>query len=384
MFGLYFQLHLFYNRKWGIVMKIVQLITHLNEIGGAQVHVRDLSRRLSKDHTVHLIHGGESTVSDDLMVEGVFYMHNRFLIRDIHLIKDFLAIVELRKMLKRIKPDIVAIHSSKAGIVGRIACWSARIPCVFTAHGWAFSEGVDYRKQYFFRKVEKWVGKLSKQVITVCDKDRNLALRHEVLQPEKIITIHNGVVDTRNSVLERENREEVRIIMVARFEKPKQQLELIKALLVVKELDWHMIFVGDGRLKQASAQFVQENNLGHKVTFLGSHSNVDELLKDADIFVLTSAWEGLPLSILEAMAFGLPIIASNVGGVSEAVRDSENGFLIQNNLTEILPLLIEDKLLRKKMGEKSREIYEASFTFEKMYEKTISTYHNLLKLGENG
>lgn len=384
MFGLYFQLHLFYNRKWGIMMKIVQLITHLNEIGGAQVHVRDLSHRLSKDHTVHLIHGGESIVSDDLMVEGVSYMHNRFLIRDIHPLKDLLAIVELRKMLKRIRPDIVAIHSSKAGIVGRIACWSARIPCVFTAHGWAFSEGVGFRKQFFYRKVEKLVGKLSKIVITVCDQDRNLALRHQVLPKEKITTIHNGVIDTRNNMLEKNISEVVKIIMVARFEKPKQQMMLLKSLLVLKDLDWHMIFVGDGSLKQACAQFVQENNLGHKITFLGSHSNVDELLKDADIFVLTSAWEGLPLSILEAMALGLPIIASNVGGVSEAVRDSENGFLIQNNLTEILPLLIEDKLLRKKMGEKSREIYEASFTFEKMYEKTISTYINLLKLGENG
>ncbi|MDF2065060.1 glycosyltransferase family 4 protein [Bacillus sp. Cr_A10] len=366
-------------------MKIVQLITHMNEIGGAQVHVRDISRRLDGDnHTVTIIYGGNKRVSDDLLVEGIHYMHNPFLIREIHLLKDFLAFIELRRMLKRIKPDIVAIHSSKAGIIGRIACWSVRIPCVFTAHGWAFTEGVEEKKQFLYRKVEKLVGKLSKRVITVCDHDRNLALRHQVLPPEKIITIHNGVVDTRNILLKKDSIDVTKIIMVARFEKPKQQLELLKALFVLKDLNWHMIFVGDGSLKQASAQFVQENFLGHKVTFLGSHSNVSELLKDADIFVLASAWEGLPLSILEAMVYGLPIIASNVGGVKEAVRDLENGFLIRNNLSEILPLLIEDVLLQKKMGQKSREIYEASFTFEKMYEKTISEYRNLLILGENG
>ncbi|TQR17340.1 glycosyltransferase family 4 protein [Psychrobacillus vulpis] len=366
-------------------MKIVQLITHMNEIGGAQVHVRDLSKQLAMDgHPVTIISGGDEIIADGLLIEEVTYMHSKFLIRKISFIKDFLAFLEIRKKLKLIKPDIVAIHSSKAGIIGRIACWSLRIPSVFTAHGWAFTEGVEKKKQRLYLSIEKWVGKLSMKVITVCDQDRNLALRHQVLPSEKIITVHNGVMDSKNTSLEKGNREVVKILMVARFEKPKQQLELLEALLHIKHLNWQMIFVGDGSLKRASAQFVQENYLGHKVTFLGSHSNVAGLLSDADLFVLTSAWEGLPLSILEAMLHSLPIIASNVGGVKEAVRDTENGFLIRNNLSELLSILIENELLRKNMGEKSREIYEASFTFEKMYTKTISTYRNLIVSGENG
>lgn len=365
-------------------MRIVQLITHMNEIGGAQIHVRDISKRLVHDgHLVTVISGGDEKIADELSIEAITYMHSKYLIRNISMIKDLFSILDIRKKLKILKPDIVAIHSSKAGIIGRIACWSLRIPFVFTAHGWAFTEGVGKKKQLIYRNIEKVIGKLSKKVITVCDQDRNLALRYQVLPSEKMETVHNGVLDTKNTLLSRENREVVNISMIARFEKPKQQLDLLKALLFVKELNWHMTFVGDGSFKKICIKFVQENHLDHKVTFLGSNSNVSDILRDSDLFVLTSAWEGLPLSVLEAMVHGLPIIASNVGGVKEAVIDSENGFLIRNNLSELLSILLENELLRTRMGEKSREIYEASFTFEKMYQKTISAYHNLIISGEN-
>lgn len=354
----------------------------MNELGGAQVHVRDLAKQQAKDgHTVTIITGGE-VVAKDLAIHPVPVVQSKFLIRNIHPLKDFIALLDLRKKIKKLRPDIVAIHSSKAGILGRIACWSLRIPFVFTAHGWSFTEGVEKRQQHFYRKIEKYIGKISSTVITVCDYDRNLALKHEVLPFAKIKTIHNGVIDTKNAQFKKVERETVEILMVARFEQPKKQQELLDALVHLKDLNWHMIFAGDGSLKQRSAQFVQENNLGNKVTFLGNHSNVSELLNNADIFVLTSSWEGLPLSILEAMAHGLPIIASNVGGVKEAVRDWQNGFLIYENLHEQLTTLIEDKLLRENMGKKSREIYEASFTFENMYEKTLSTYYNLTKSEE--
>ena len=361
-------------------MKIVQLITHMHEIGGAQVHVRDISRRLFEEgHTVSIIYGGGKEATEDLKIDGVNYFFSKYLIRQIHVWKDLIAFIEVRRMLKDIQPDLVAIHSSKAGIVGRIASWSVRIPCVFTAHGWAFTEGVEPKKQRLYRTIEKGVGKLSKKVITVCDQDRNLALSHNVLPANKIKTIHNGVLDSRYSSINSITNDEVKILMVARFDQPKQQLQLLHALMHIKDLNWHMIFVGDGRLKQSSVQYVQENDLADKVTFLGTNSNVSELLNEADIFVLTSAWEGLPLSILEAMSHGLPIIASNVGGVKEAVRDNENGFLINGNLTESIKLLVENELLRVKMGTRSREIYEASFTFDNMYEKTVNLYRNLIK-----
>ena len=361
-------------------MRIVQLITHMNEIGGAQVHVRDISKQLVHDgHSVFIISGGKNQIASDLKVEEINYIYSKYLIRRINIMKDLLAFIELRKRIKQLKPDIVAIHSSKAGIIGRLASWSVRTPCVFTVHGWAFTEGVKKNKQRVYRPIEKWIGKLTQKVITVCDYDCNLAIKQEVLPAKKIVTIHNGIIDSRKNAGGEVSRDVVKILMVARFDKQKRQIELLQGLLNLKDLNWHMVFVGDGQLKERSVQYVKDNLMEHKVTFLGSHANVKELLNDADLFALTSGWEGLPLSILEAMAYELPIIASDVGGVKEAVRDTENGFLIHNNLTEVLRLLIEDKLLRNKMGARSREIYEANFTFEKMYAKTISTYQHLIE-----
>lgn len=365
-------------------MKIVQLITHMHEVGGAQIHVRDLSAKLARDgHQVSLLYGAEKKLADGLLVKEIEYIPIKQLIRSMHALKDILAFLEIRKTLKQLNPDIVAIHSSKAGILGRVACWTLKIPCVFTAHGWAFTEGVAKNKQLFYRRVEKWIGRITQKVICVCDYDRILALQHQVLPSSKIITIHNGVMDHGHLSLKPKSvNDVVKILMVARFDPPKKQLELIHALSHISDLNWYMIFAGDGSLKEQAAQAVQDHCLGHKVTFLGNHTNVSELLIDTDIFVLTSSWEGLPLSVLEAMAHKLPIIASNVGGVKEAVRNAENGFLIHQNLPDLLALLIENPFLRKEMGEKSRAIYETSFTFEQMYNQTLQTYKELIKLGE--
>ena len=368
-----------------MLLRIVQLITHMYEVGGAQVHVRDLSTRLAQDgHRISILYGAEKKLADELYVNELEYISIKHLIRNMNLIKDVLAFFEIRKTIKQLNPDIVAIHSSKAGILGRIACWTLRIPFVFTAHGWAFTEGVEKSKQTLYRQLEKWVGKITKKVITVCEYDRILALQHQVLTYSKLETIHNGVMDQSNPKNQLASNEMVKILMVARFDIPKKHLELLEALALIDKLNWHMIFAGDGRLREQAARYVQEHNMGHKVTFLGNYSNVSELLRNTDVFVLTSSWEGLPLSILEAMSHGLPIIASDVGGVKEAVRNSENGFLIHHNLPELLATLIDNPFLRKQMGEKSREIYETSFTFERMYRQTLTTYQKLIKLGEKG
>lgn len=366
-------------------MRVVQLITHMYEVGGAQVHVRDISKRLLADgHRISIIYGAEKNLADELYINGIDFIPIKHLVRNLSLVKDLLAFVEIRKTLKEVNPDIVAIHSSKAGIIGRIACWTLCIPFVFTAHGWAFTEGVEKNKQFLYRWIEKWIGKITKQVITVCDYDRILALQHHVLPAAKLKTIHNGVIDQSNLQNQLRSNEVVRILMVARFDIPKKHLELLEALNLIKDLNWHMVFAGDGRLKEQATQYVQQHHLEHKVTFLGNYSNVSDLLMDADIFVLTSSWEGLPLSILEAMSHGLPIIASSVGGVKEAVKNTENGFIIHHNLSKLLGTLIENPSLRKSMGKKSREIYESSFTFERMYSQTLLMYKNLITLGEKG
>lgn len=348
------------------------------ELGGAQVHVRDLSQELIlNEHSVTILYGCREFIDTALLLDGVNYVYCKPLTRNINPWRDLHAIYEIRKKLKELNPDLVAIHSSKAGIVGRIASWSLGIPFVFTAHGWAFVNGVGRKKQTIYRFLEKMIGYISSHVITVSDQDRELALNLKVLPPGKITTIHNGVIDHYH-YKRRDRSSPVTITMVARFEKPKKQMELIKALEALRLLDWELVLLGEGSLKEEAVLYVQDQALDKKVRFLEASSNVSELLTDADIFVLTSSWEGLPLSILEAMAHELPIIASDVGGVKEAVHPNYNGYLIQDNLIELLDLLIHDQDLRIQMGKNSRKLYEESFSFRKMYDQTICLYSKLI------
>lgn len=363
-------------------MKITQVITRMDTLGGAQVHVRDLSNYLiSNGNKVSIISGKSYSKNDDT---GLTYIQCRSLKREINPYYDLLAIFEIRRELKEMKPDLVATHSSKAGFVGRIAAWSLRIPTIFTAHGWSFTEGGSTNKRKLYLAIEKAVGRITTQVITVSDYDRNLAIYNHVLPPNKIQTVHNGILPFRKVYeLDKDKAPIVNILMVARFDIPKRQLSLVKACEKLTHLSWRLSFVGEGSKLVEVIQYVEENNLKNRVHFYGSMESIEEPLSQAHIFVLLSDYEGLPLSILEAMQAGLPIVASDVGGVKEAVMNLVNGFLIPKEDEDLLIFrlnqLIINSNLRLEMGIKGKELFQEKFTFDRMFMQTIEVYKKILK-----
>lgn len=365
-------------------MKIVQLITHMDTLGGAQVHVREISIELKKyGHDIYLVSGGKENIHETLE-RKVKHIYSKYLIRDLSIFTDIKAVLEIRKILKEIQPDIIATHSSKAGIVGRIAGWSLQIPTIFTAHGWSYTDGVPKNKRRFYILFEKIIGRISDGVITVSEYDKELALKYKILPESKILTIHNGVhpVKRKSRLLFSEKQPE--IIMVARFAPPKRQLQLLKVLNKIRHIQWKISFAGDGPLLRETKSYVERVNLSDRVTFLGNRNDITNLLEESDLFILLSDWEGFPLSILEAMMCGLPIVASDVGGVKEAVKQSINGFLIpKNNEQELLYRLqqiLTNPRLRLEMGNQSRIIFEKNFTFEEMFGKTLFYYEQTIEL----
>ena len=166
--------------------------------------------------------------------------------------------------------------------------------------------------------------------------------------------------------------------MVARFATPKRQLQLLTALNQIRHIQWKMSFAGDGPMLQEAEEFVERENLRDRVIFLGNRDDITELLRKSSLFALLSDWECLPLSILEAMRCGLPILASDVGGVKEAVDNSENGYVVsKNNLDELiekLTILLTNTSLRMEMGRRGRLLFEENFMFEKMYSETEDFY----------
>lgn len=357
-------------------LRIVQLITKMDTIGGAQVHVRDVCLHLEKEgYSVHLITGGKDHVYETMASIPIHYV--RSFVRELHPIADIAAFFEVRRLLNELKPDLVAAHSSKAGIIGRLAAASLNIPVIFTAHGWSFTEGVQNPQRYIYRAIERIVGNISTGVIAVSEYDRNLAIKELVIPERKLICIQNGVNDLVKKGFKSERGDEVNMIMIARFAPPKMQLQLLEVLNDLKHLPWIMTFVGDGPSRAEAEKFANENGLSHKVRFEGWQSEVDRLLVQSDIFILLSEFEGLPLSILEALRAGLPVIATDVGGVKEAVQE-ENGIVVSKTDSESLKIaidrLIKDKGLRERLGARGRELYEEKFTFELMMEKTLAYY----------
>lgn len=360
-------------------MRIAYVITQSDSIGGASIHVRDLAQYFNEqgNHVCVLV-GGNGTFITHLEERGIPYISIPNMVRPISPVKDILAYREIRKTLLGLKPDIVTTHSSKAGVLGRLAARSLGIPVIFTAHGWAFTEGVSNCQRFVYKHIERFMTRFSDKIITVSEYDKQLALREKVAPEEKLVTIHNGMPDISPELYADPGKEPPRIIMVARFDPQKDHATLLRALSGLKDLTWDLELVGDGPLLEETQKLASVLGIANRVIFTGATNDVPERLSKAQIFVLSTNWEGLPLTIIEAMRAGLPVITSNVGGCSEAVKDNVNGFLVPSNsvekLKEKLVLLIEEPDYRIKMGKSGREKYEREFIFGRMASSTFHFY----------
>ncbi|BBW90321.1 glycosyl transferase [Pseudoalteromonas sp. PS1M3] len=368
-------------------MKICYVITKADEIGGAQIHIRDLSKSLLKDgHTPVVITGEKGLLVDYLYEMGIEVYVVNDLQRSISIKKDIRALWKILKVLKRVKPDIVSLHSSKAGALGRIACALLNIKVIFTAHGWAFANGVDEKEKKKYIRIEKFLSRFANKIITVSKQDKNLAIKYKVASEHRQVVIHNGMYDlpieSERNLSERSS-DICNLVMVARFSEQKDHKTLFKALEQLRNEKWHLHLIGKGPGLEENIKLVESLNLSNKITFLGERNDVDKYLLKMDIFLLIANWEGFPRSILEAMRSSLPIIASDVGGVSEAINDAINGYLIPRGdsdlLTERLKNLIQDKGLRASIGVRNRADYIKYFTFEAMYRKTLQLYLEVTK-----
>lgn len=369
-------------------MKIVYVITRSDVMGGASIHLLDLAEGVqARGHDVTILVGGDGIVVDRAREKGLTCISLKYLVREISPLKDVRGYFEIKRRLSELSPDLVHLHSAKAGILGRLAAASQNVPSVYTAHGWAFTEGVSERNRRLYSFIEKRMAGFSSRIITVSNYDRSLALDIGVGSYDLLTTIHNGIPDLPGCLPSHDvalSTSPVRLIMIARFEEPKDHELLIKGLADLADLDWEVELVGDGPNLEAIKDLVNRSGLGHKIDFLGARNDVPERLRSADVLVLTSRWEGLPLTILEGMRTGLPVVASDVGGVSESVAHGQTGYLVPRGeldpLVDALRRIIESPEKRQAFGQAGRKKYEEEFTFEHMLESTITVYDGVLRV----
>jgi glycosyltransferase involved in cell wall biosynthesis len=351
------------------------------ELGGAQRHVYDLIESLHHEYEIHLIVGSLGWLADKSRELGVSVYHLTTLTRSVNMLLDILAVKEFINLIKQIKPDIIHAHSGKPGVIARLAGAICKTPVIFTAHGWGFDPNAPKLRSNTAFVIEKLLNPLAAKIICVCESDRQLAIKLKVVDSDRVVTIHNGIRNV-DALLSTPAANPPQIIMVARFNKQqKDQYTFMKAIKILNE-EIKVLFLGTGPDWEEAKNIAQDLDILSKVSFLGDRLDVDALLAESQIFVLTTHYEGLPVSILEAMRAGLPVIATNVNGIPEQVVDGITGLLVPhqdvNALVEALTILINDPDIRRRMGSEGAKKLTKEFTVEQMVAKTKLVYQSII------
>jgi len=363
-------------------MKILYVITAAGW-GGASVHVLQLMEYMARQgHEVGLVAAPEPRLMEGAKKLGVKVFPNPHFVRPVKPWKDFRALWRVFGAIRQFKPDLVSAHSTKAGFAARFSCAVLRVPVIFTAHGWAFTEGKNPFARYLLALAERLAAKVTKKIICVSEHDKELALRFRVAPEQKLTVVHNGMepslyLNADGSKVRFElglKEDEILITMVARFVPQKDHDTLLQALSLLPGREFKAALVGGGERETFFRKNAGELGLRDNVIFLGERRDVPQILAASDIFVLSSNWEGLPRSTIEAMMAGLPVVATRVGGVPELVEDGGTGFLVPprdpNALAEALQRLIADPELRRRMGQAGREKALKEFTLDRMLRET--------------
>jgi glycosyltransferase involved in cell wall biosynthesis len=233
-----------------------------------------------------------------------------------------------------------------------------------------------------YQVIEKIIGFISCKIIVIAKADEEYALQLGVVARSKMVLIYHGIRPPAAFVKPVDYKSFV-MVMAARFQAQKDHETLINALIPLRNMDWQLYLLGDGELMPNIRDQVNRAGLLDKIFFEGAVDNVLDYLKKADAFLLITNWEGLPLSILEAMAHGLPVIATNVAGVKEEVINEVNGFLVPRKDTQSVTLAIstlyKNRKMALEMGKKSKERFEKHFTIDMMTSRTIDLYKELSK-----
>lgn len=307
-------------------------------------------------------------------------------------INDFNVALNLYKKLKNISPDILHCHSSKAGALGRVIGKILGVPIIYyTPHAYIF-QNPDMNK--LKRNVYIWIEQIlskytTSKTINVSNGEKEVATKSRLGDQDNFLVIPNGVGDLRLLNQERidELKREFRITPndfivgnIARVDEQKDPFTFIEIARLTLKQNPHIkfIYVGDGSLLDECRKKVKSMSLESKVLFIGFSEETDYLLNIFDVFLTTSKYEGLPYSLIEATRASLPIVATNIVGNNEIVRDEENGFLYSlDNLSQCihkLDLLINNEILRKTLSINSYNIYKKSYTLDKMMKSYETLY----------
>lgn len=360
-------------------------------LGGIRQHVCDIVENLDiEQYDIYLIYS-------DLRADDRFYEEKVKLEKKAKLIlcndmqrslgkNDLAAYKKLVKLFREIKPDIVHCHSSKAGIVGRMAAKKCRVPLiVYTPNAYAFQEpNISSMKKQIYIFAERFLSRYATDItINVSKGEMALAQKYHLDQKSKFTLIYNGIpqIELPDKSLLREeigfNQDTYYVGVTARCAKQKDPFTFLKIAekVVSARQNIEFVYIGDGELYDKMCQWIQERRLEDKIHMLGFRSDAARIVGALDLYLSTALYEGLPYSMIEAMRAGVPIIATDVVGNNELVIDGENGFLFKGRDINVggrfVIRQIEEQLIVK---ENVIKTFVEKFSLNRMIEKTMGVY----------
>ncbi len=352
------------------------LVITLAAIGGAQNHVLDLAEELAGDHEITLAVG-----EDGPLVDAVRRLGHRVEVvpelgRSIDPFRDGRAVAALGRLIDDVDPDLVHAHSSKAGLVARLAARRRSVPCLFTAHGWVFAPNVPPATRAAVWASELTGARLGTGVVCVSERDADLARRWLGLPDDRTWVVPYGIVP--DAPMARPADGPPTILMPARFQQQKDHRTLLEAVARLRHLDFEVHLAGDGPLRPEMEALARSLGIERRVVFLGDRADVPDLLAGSQICALSTNYEGLPISILEAMRAGLPVVATDVGGVAEEVVDGVTGRVVAHadvgGLADAVAELVADPERRERMGRAGRDRFDEHFRRDLMMRRIRHVY----------
>jgi glycosyltransferase involved in cell wall biosynthesis len=329
--------------------------------------------------------GPEGELHTEATERGVPPVVVKSLVRQISPAKDLVALIKLWRIFRRERPLVVHTHSSKAGIVGRLAAKLAGVPVVVhTVHGWPFHEAASRTATAFYVMLERMMAPFADRLIVVADHDLETGLQKGIGKRPKYRLVPNGIEMADLLRIDRQGtREPDTVGSVMRLSEQKDPMTLMRAAARVAERypDVRFKVAGDGPLRPELEEMSRELRLQDRFDFLGIRRDLDGVLGSFDVFVATSKWEGMPRAVVSAMAAGLPVIAAAVGGLAEVVQEGRTGYLFEagdaEGLADRLIELLADQDVRARLGAAGREAVR-ELDVSRMIERTREIYEESL------
>ncbi|MBS1604861.1 MAG: glycosyltransferase family 4 protein [Bacteroidetes bacterium] len=362
------------------------------QIGGGETHLLSLVENLDKERFDPVVLSfTEGPMVDRLRAMGisthVIYTEKPF---------DVSKRKEVRQFLEEQRVELIHAHGTRAASNVMHVARRMGIPVVYTIHGWSFHSDQSFLVRNLRRLGERYLTSRSSLNISVSASNKQTGVG--AIRGFRSRVINNGIDRNKfdpasvSGGLRQELRipeDTVLILFIARFTAHKQPLALMQAFKEALSAGpaMHLVLVGDGDQKAEAQSLVEEWGLGEKITLLPFRQDVPQVLASADVYVLPSLWEGLPIGLLEAMAMGKAVVATNVDGTREVIRDGENGLMVEagdtTQLAQALVKMAKNADLRSRLGRCARDTIRSKFDAAAMTREIEAAYTEVLKQKEN-